>query len=142
MIPRTRRSLTLGAASVIAATTMLAGTAIAQDEVPQGGTVVVGEWQAATQLNTFMSNALRDQEAAWIISRPLVIVDDQGNLMVDDPAVREGRVPGRAEEEIPELHEVDCPEELRERIEALMGRYPDRRSASIPCRWRGSRRRA
>ena len=52
-----------------------------------------------------------------------------------DLAVREGRVPGRAEEEIPELHEVDCPAELRERIEALMGRYPDRRSASIPALW-------
>ena len=56
------------------------------------------------------------------------------NLPVD-PAVREGRVPGRAEEEIPELHEVDCPPELAERIETLMGRYPDRRSASIPALW-------
>jgi NADH-quinone oxidoreductase subunit E len=52
-----------------------------------------------------------------------------------DPAVTEGRVPGRAEEEIPELHEVGCTEELRERIETLMGRYPDRRSASIPALW-------
>jgi NADH-quinone oxidoreductase subunit E len=56
------------------------------------------------------------------------------NLPVD-AAVREGRVPGRAEEEIPELHEVACPAELQERIEALMGRYPDRRSASIPALW-------
>jgi NADH-quinone oxidoreductase subunit E len=53
-----------------------------------------------------------------------------------DPSVSSGRVPDRrAEEEIPELHEVDCPEELRERIETLMGRYPDRRSASIPALW-------
>ncbi|HEU5061637.1 MAG TPA: NAD(P)H-dependent oxidoreductase subunit E [Solirubrobacterales bacterium] len=56
------------------------------------------------------------------------------NLPVDQ-AVNQGRVPGRAEEEIPELHEVDCPAELQERIEALMGRYPDRRSASIPALW-------
>ena len=56
------------------------------------------------------------------------------NLPVD-PAVNEGRVPGRAEEEIPERHEVDCPPELAERIETLMGRYPDRRSASIPALW-------
>ncbi len=56
------------------------------------------------------------------------------NLPVD-PAVRDGRVPGRAEEQIPELHEVGCPAELRERIETLMGRYPDRRSASIPALW-------
>ena len=56
------------------------------------------------------------------------------NLPVDR-AVSEGRVPGRAEEQIPELHEVGCPPELRERIETLMGRYPDRRSASIPALW-------
>jgi NADH-quinone oxidoreductase subunit E len=52
-----------------------------------------------------------------------------------DPAVSEGRVPDRAPEAIPELHEVDCPDELRERIEALMGRYPDRHSVSIPALW-------
>jgi NADH-quinone oxidoreductase subunit E len=52
-----------------------------------------------------------------------------------DPAVDQGRVPGRREEEIPELHEVGCPPELRERIEALMARYPDRKSASIPALW-------
>ncbi len=52
-----------------------------------------------------------------------------------DPAVREGRVPDRASEGIPELHEVDCPDELREQIETLMGRYPDRHSVSIPALW-------
>ncbi len=52
-----------------------------------------------------------------------------------DPAVSEGRVPDRAPEQIPELHEVGCPPELRERIETLMGRYPDRKSASIPALW-------
>lgn len=56
------------------------------------------------------------------------------NLPVD-PAVRDGRIPGRAEEEVPELHEVGCPPELRERIETLMSRYPDRNSASIPALW-------
>jgi NADH:ubiquinone oxidoreductase subunit E len=56
------------------------------------------------------------------------------NLPVDQ-ALTEGRVPGRAEEEIPELHEVNCPDELRERIETLMARYPDRKSASIPSLW-------
>ena len=56
------------------------------------------------------------------------------NLPVD-PAVSEGRVPDRPAEQIPELHEVDCPPELRERIETLMSRYPDRRSASIPALW-------
>jgi len=52
-----------------------------------------------------------------------------------DIALTEGRVPDRAPERVPELHEVDCPEELRKRIEELMGRYPDRKSASIPALW-------
>ena len=56
------------------------------------------------------------------------------NLPVDQ-ALTEGRVPDRASEQVPELHEVDCPTELRERIEQLMSRYPDRKSASIPALW-------
>jgi NADH:ubiquinone oxidoreductase subunit E len=56
------------------------------------------------------------------------------NLPVDR-AVTEGRVPDRASEGVPELHEVGCPTELRERIELLMSRYPDRHSASIPALW-------
>jgi NADH-quinone oxidoreductase subunit E len=52
-----------------------------------------------------------------------------------DPAVSEGRVPERSPEGVPELHEVDCPPELREQIETLMGRYPDRHSVSIPALW-------
>jgi NADH-quinone oxidoreductase subunit E len=52
-----------------------------------------------------------------------------------DRAVSEGRVPERASAEVPELHEVDCPRELREQIEGLMGRYPDRHSVSIPALW-------
>jgi NADH-quinone oxidoreductase subunit E len=57
-----------------------------------------------------------------------------------DPAVHEGRVPERSPEEIPELHEVDCPEDLRTEIEERMSRYPDRRSASIPALWAVQRR--
>jgi NADH-quinone oxidoreductase subunit E len=52
-----------------------------------------------------------------------------------DAALVDGRFPGREAERIPELHEVDCPPQLRERIEELMARYPDRRSASIPALW-------
>lgn len=52
-----------------------------------------------------------------------------------DRAVSEGRVPDRSPEAIPELHEVDCPDELREQIETLIGRYPDRHSVSIPALW-------
>jgi NADH:ubiquinone oxidoreductase subunit E len=57
-----------------------------------------------------------------------------------DQALTEGRVPDRSPEQIPELHEVGCPDELRERIEELMGRYPDRKSASIPALWAVQRR--
>jgi NADH-quinone oxidoreductase subunit E len=52
-----------------------------------------------------------------------------------DPAVSEGRVPDRTPEAIPELHEVECPDELREHIETLIGRYPDKHSVSIPALW-------
>ena len=57
-----------------------------------------------------------------------------------DPALTDGRVPNRSPEEIPELHEVDCPAELREHIEKLMSRYPERRSAAIPALWAVQRR--
>jgi NADH:ubiquinone oxidoreductase subunit E len=52
-----------------------------------------------------------------------------------DPSLVEGREPTRPAEEIPEIAEAGCPDELRERIEELMSRYPDRRSASIPALW-------
>jgi NADH-quinone oxidoreductase subunit E len=59
---------------------------------------------------------------------------DNPNLPVDI-ALTEGRALEGAPQEVPELHEVDCPAELRERIELLMSRYPDRKSASIPALW-------
>jgi NADH-quinone oxidoreductase subunit E len=52
-----------------------------------------------------------------------------------DPALVEGRSSEQPAEEIPEIHATGCPEELRARIEELMSRYPDRRSASIPALW-------
>jgi NADH-quinone oxidoreductase subunit E len=36
---------------------------------------------------------------------------------------------------VPELSEVDVPEELAEEIRAAMARYPEKRSASIPALW-------
>jgi NADH:ubiquinone oxidoreductase subunit E len=38
-------------------------------------------------------------------------------------------------EGVPELHEVDIPDQLREQIEEMMSRYPQLRSASIPALW-------
>jgi NADH-quinone oxidoreductase subunit E len=72
-------------------------------------------------------------------THPSVLNASSGALPVD-PALVEGRVPDRTPEAIPELHEVGCPEELRERIETLMSRYPDRKSASIPALWAVQRR--
>jgi len=62
------------------------------------------------------------------------------NRLPVDPSLTEGRVPDRAPQGVPELHQVDCPSDLREQIEALMARYPDRHSASIPALWAVQRR--
>jgi len=61
--------------------------------------------------------------------------DHVGPGLPVDPALVGGRASERAPERVPELHEVDCPPQLQERIEELMSRYPDRRSASIPALW-------
>ena len=58
-----------------------------------------------------------------------------GHALPVDRALVDGRVPDRTPQAIPELHEVDCPPEMQEHIEELMGRYPDRKSASIPALW-------
>jgi NADH-quinone oxidoreductase subunit E len=42
--------------------------------------------------------------------------------------------------DVPELHEVDVPDELREEIERAMSKYPQIRSASIPALWAVQRR--
>lgn len=52
-----------------------------------------------------------------------------------DPAVSRGRALEGEVERVPELHEVDCPPALREEIEVLLGRYPDKHSVSIPALW-------
>ncbi len=57
------------------------------------------------------------------------------NHLPVDPALVEGRHPDLPAEEIPEIHATGCPDDLRERIEELMSRYPDRHSASIPALW-------
>jgi NADH-quinone oxidoreductase subunit E len=62
------------------------------------------------------------------------VAPDAHHLPVDQALV-DGRVTERAPEQVPELHEVGCPDELRQRIEELMSRYPDRKSASIPALW-------
>jgi NADH:ubiquinone oxidoreductase subunit E len=38
-------------------------------------------------------------------------------------------------EPVPELHDLDVPDELRERIESAMAKYPEIRSAALPALW-------
>ncbi len=63
-----------------------------------------------------------------------------------DPANTTGRIPDGDAQSIPDLAEVDCPDDLREQIEKLVAKYPDRdskdihRSASIPALWAVQRR--
>jgi len=59
-----------------------------------------------------------------------------------DEANTTGRSPLGEPEEIPELSDVGCPEDLRQQIETIMDRYPDKdvkdslhKSASIPALW-------
>ena len=77
----TRRTFALGASLALAATAFATAPISAQDEVPQGGTIVVGEWQRATQLNPFLSNALRDVEGSRPAQRTLAAVNDQGEFV-------------------------------------------------------------
>jgi NADH-quinone oxidoreductase subunit E len=42
--------------------------------------------------------------------------------------------------DVPELHEVEVPDDLREQIETAMAKYPQIRSASIPSLWAVQRR--
>ncbi len=66
---------------------------------------------------------------------PVDSAGDSSPRLPVDRAVSEGRAPSADPEQIPQLDEVDCPPALQERIETLMSRYPDRRSASIPALW-------
>ena len=94
MSPGTRRGLTLAAATVVVATVAMAGTAMAQEEAPQGGTIVVGEWQGATQLNPFLTNALKDTEGYAPVSRGLANVNNDGDfvpeLLAEFPSLENG----------------------------------------------------
>src|SRR5947208_12869497 len=62
------------------------------------------------------------------------------DLAADDRAALSASMTPEDAERVPELHEVDVPDELREEIEAAMGRYPEVRSASIPALWAVQRR--
>ena len=67
-------------------------------------------------------------------------MSENGHRLPVDRALTTGRRPEGDPQAVPELHEVDCPAELREEIERLMSRYPEKRSASIPALWAVQRR--
>jgi NADH:ubiquinone oxidoreductase subunit E len=67
-------------------------------------------------------------------------MSENGQGLPVDPALTSGRALEHDPEAVPELSEVGCPPDLREEIEALMARYPQQRSASIPALWAVQRR--
>ena len=83
---------------------------------------------------------MRRGDPAGLSQGPAAPVDGGHAGLPVDPALTEGREPERDPEGVPELGAVGCPPELRERIELLMSRYPDKRSASIPALWAVQRR--
>ncbi len=75
-------------------------------------------------------------EPAAISTAPEAVSRADGSAGLPlDPALVSGRDPHDDAEQIPELHEVDCPPAMREEIEQRMALYPDKRSASIPALW-------
>ena len=60
----------------------------------KGGTLIFGEWQAAAQLNPYLTTAVADFEAMFPISRGLVTVNDDGvyvpDLAVSMPSIDNG----------------------------------------------------
>jgi peptide/nickel transport system substrate-binding protein len=75
---------------------LVAAPASAQDDPPQSGTIIVGEWQVAEQLNPLLTNALKDFEAIRPAQRPLAGVDDAGEfvpeLLTEFPSVENGGI--------------------------------------------------
>jgi hypothetical protein len=83
MTPAQRRAATL-LASLTLATAAVGGNVSAQSAAPTpGGTLVLGEWQGASQLNPFFSNAFADTEAYTVSWRAPLTIDNDGNWVGD-----------------------------------------------------------
>jgi peptide/nickel transport system substrate-binding protein len=84
MTPAMRRGVT-ALASLTLAATALGGTAVAQSPgtPTSGGTLVVADWQAASQLNPYFTNAFADTAAYTLSWRPLVTINDDGEWVAD-----------------------------------------------------------
>jgi peptide/nickel transport system substrate-binding protein len=81
MTPAKRRAATL-LASLTLATTAIAAPVAAQEPVP-GGTIVMGEWQAASQLHPLFTNAFADTEALTPSWRGLYTINNDGEWTPD-----------------------------------------------------------
>lgn len=93
MSPAMRRATTLFA-SLTLATAAVGGSTLAQSPGAgtPGGTIVMGEWQAASQLHPLFTNAFADTEARVPAWRGLYVINNDGEW-----------VPDLAAEEVPSL---------------------------------------
>lgn len=89
----TRRTLAFGAAMVLGATAIAAPVA-AQDEPQQGGTIVYGDWQAASQLNPHMTNTVANFQGIYPSWVALLDINNEGEyfpeLLSEVPSVENG----------------------------------------------------
>lgn len=81
MTPAKRRAGTL-LASLTLATAAFSGGVSAQDAAP-GGTIVMGEWQAASQLHPLFTNSFGDTEALTPSWRGLYTINNDGDWVAD-----------------------------------------------------------
>jgi peptide/nickel transport system substrate-binding protein len=70
-----------GAVLMLAGALPGAPVAAQEEDVPQGGTIIFGEWQRASQLNPYLTNAFKDFRAIRPAQRPLAGVDDDGDFI-------------------------------------------------------------
>ena len=94
MSPGTRRTFAFGAALVLAASAFTAAPVAAQDEPTQGGTIVFGDWQAASQLNPYMTNTVTNFQATSPVWLNPLDINNQGQyvpeLLSEVPSVDNG----------------------------------------------------
>ena len=83
MSQATRRTFAFGAAAVLAATALTAAPVTAQDEPQSGGTIVYGDWQAAAQLNPYMTNTVSNFQATTLVWPAPLDIDVDGNYVPD-----------------------------------------------------------
>jgi NADH-quinone oxidoreductase subunit E len=84
---------------------------------------------SARQTRNPAAPGVADEEAAGAEIRPTNEMSAEERLRLIESMRPEDA------ETVPELHEVDVPDELRERIEAAMSKYPEIRSAALPALW-------